>query len=149
MTRKKASVVDRERYELLKRMLEERRQEIQQKLRSLRETMPFEAADVRDTEEQSVDDFVQEVDIALMQMKSRTLSKIDEAIQRLEDGSYGVCAECGSLIAAARLQALPFADLCRDCQEAEEQRTATERESRAFARLQSELGLPARGGSGR
>ena len=53
--------------------------------------IPVEAPDVRDTEEQSVDDFVQEVDFALMQMKSETLEKIDEAMQRLEDGTYGRC----------------------------------------------------------
>ena len=79
MGRKKA-VVDQERYGVLKGMLEERRLEIQQKLRSLRETLPVEAGEVRDAEEQSVDDFVQEVDFALMQMKSQTLAKIDEAI---------------------------------------------------------------------
>ena len=60
-----------------------------EKLRSLRETLPVEAGEVRDAEEQSVDDFVQEVDFALMQMKSETLAKIDEAILRLEDGTYG------------------------------------------------------------
>ena len=69
----------------LKGMLEDRRREIHEKLRSLRETMPADARDVRDAEEQSVDEFVQEVDFALMQMKSETLEKIDEAMQRLED----------------------------------------------------------------
>ena len=56
-------------------MLEDRRREIHDKLRSLRESLPAEAADVRDAEEQSVDDFVQEVDFALMQMKSETLKQ--------------------------------------------------------------------------
>jgi len=85
---RKKVVVDQERYRVLKEMLEERRQEIQQKLRSLRETLPAETGDVRDAEEQSVDDFVQEVDFTLMQMKSETLAKIDEAISRLEAGTY-------------------------------------------------------------
>ena len=129
MTRKR-DVADRERYEVLKGMLEDRRREIHEKLRSLRETLPAEAAEVRDTEEHSVDDFVQEVDFALMQMKSETLRKIDEAVRRLEAGTYGMCAECGTDIAEARLKALPFADLCRSCQEAEESRDAAEREAR-------------------
>jgi DnaK suppressor protein len=126
MTRKKTSL-DRERYDMLKQMLEDRRREIQDKLRSLRETLPAEVAEVRDAEEQSVDDFVQEVDFALMEMKSQTLSKIDEAIQRLDDGSYGVCAECGGEIAEARLAALPFAALCRSCQEQQEEKEAETR----------------------
>ena len=131
MTRKR-DVADRERYEVLKRMLEDRRNEIHAKLRSLRETLPAEAAEVRDTEEQSVDDFVQEVDFALMQMKSETLRQIDEAVRRLEDGGYGACAECGTEIGAARLKALPFADRCRACQELEESRHRAERAARGL-----------------
>jgi DnaK suppressor protein len=131
MRRKKPAAADRERYELLKNMLEDRRREIQDKLRSLRETLPAEVGQVRDFEEQSVDDFVQEVDFALMQMKSETLRKIDDAIQRLEHGSYGICVECGSEIAPARLQAVPFAELCRSCQEVKERQDAEERELRS------------------
>jgi DnaK suppressor protein len=123
-------VVDRERYEVLKGLLEERRREIKDKLRSIRETLPAEAIDVKDAEEHSMNDFVREVDFALMQMKSETLNKIDEAIQRLEAGAYGVCSECGVEIAEARLKALPFAILCLGCQEMEENREAAERDTR-------------------
>ena len=131
--------VDQERYLVLKEMLRERRREVQEKLRSLRETLPVEAGSVRDAEEQSVDDFVTEVDMALMQMKSETLSKIDQAIARLEDGSYGLCQECDGDISAARLKALPFAPLCRACQEEGESPLRAAREAKAFARLQKEL----------
>ena len=41
----------------------------------------------------------------------------DEAIQRLEQGTYGVCDGCGQQIHEARLQAVPFARRCKDCQE--------------------------------
>ena len=136
---RKNETIDRERYLLLKGMLEDRRREIHEKLRSLREALPAASHDVRDAEEQSVDEFVQEVDLALMQMKSDTLKKIDAAILRLEDGSYGRCDECEQEIAAARLRALPFAVLCRDCQEQAEDRVHYEREAKAFARLQKEL----------
>ncbi len=139
MARSKKVVVDQERYRVLKEMLEERRQEIQQKLRTLRETLPAETGDVRDAEEQSVDDFVAEVDFTLMQMKSQTLAKIDEAILRLEAGRYGLCTECESEIAEARLKALPFAALCRTCQEAEESKVTAEREARAGERFLKEF----------
>jgi DnaK suppressor protein len=79
------------------------------------------------------------VDLALMQMKSDTLKKIDQAILRLEDGSYGRCQECEQEISEARLRALPFAVLCRDCQERAENEVKYEREAKAFARLQKEL----------
>jgi RNA polymerase-binding transcription factor len=139
MTTRKTETLDRERYLLLKGMLEDRRREIHEKLRSLREAIPAASHDVRDAEEQSVDEFVQEVDLALMQMKSETLKKIDAAILRLEQGSYGRCQECDQEIASARLRALPFAVLCRDCQEQAEDRVRYEREAKAFARLQKEL----------
>src|SRR3989442_3987670 len=114
--------------EVLKGMLEDRRREIQAKLRSLRETLPAEVGVVKDAEEQSVNDFVRDVELALMEMKSETLGQIDEAMQRLERGTYGACAECGAEIAEARLKALPFATLCVPCQEAQESRQAQARE---------------------
>jgi DnaK suppressor protein len=135
----KKQMIDRERYLLLKGILEDRRREIQEKLRSLREGIPAETKDVRDAEEQSVDDFVQEVDLALMQMKSETLKKIEQALLRLEAGTYGRCQECDSEIPSARLRALPFAALCRDCQEETESTVRAAREAKAFERLQREL----------
>jgi DnaK suppressor protein len=124
MARKKTTMSSRQRQVILREMLEERRQEIDDKLRSLRVSLPAELAQVRDAEEQSLDDFVHEVDFALMQMKTETLHRIDDALRRLERGDYGVCAECDGDIAEARLAALPFAELCRVCQESLEQRTS-------------------------
>ena len=122
MTRKQAG--DRKRYEVLSRMLTDRQAEIRNKLRSLRETLPAEVSDVKDAEEQSMEDFVRGMDYALMEMESETLRRIDEAILRLGGGTYGLCAECGGRIAEARLEALPFAVTCRDCQEQEEGQAA-------------------------
>ena len=119
----------RERYVTLKAMLEERRQEIVDKLRSLRETTPDQRLDVQDAEEQAVTDFAKDMEFALVQMKADTLARIDEALRRLEAGTYGECSECGTDIAAARLKALPFALLCRNCQEREETRTAEEKQT--------------------
>ena len=138
MARKTRSI-ERRRYRALMKMLADRRRDVEEKLRSLRETLPVEAGVVRDAEEQSVDDFVTEVDMALMQMKSETLARIDQAISRLEHGTYGLCEECDQEISAARLEALPFAPLCRDCQEDTESTVQAAREARAFARLQKEL----------
>ena len=113
-------MIDRERHDVLRRMLQERRTEIQEKLRAIREEIPSYQDEVRDSEEQSVTDFAQEMDFALMQMKAQTLVRIDEALLRVDQGTYGTCDECGTDIAEARLKAVPFALLCRDCQEREE-----------------------------
>ncbi|HVR69433.1 MAG TPA: TraR/DksA family transcriptional regulator [Vicinamibacteria bacterium] len=141
MTEHKQAVHD-ERYAVLMQMLEDRRRDIHDRLRSLRETLPAQVAEVKDAEEQSVHSFAQDVELALMEMKSETLGQIDEAIRRLEAGTYGTCAQCGREIAEARLKALPFASLCRDCQEIEEEARASERsqETRALSRFATTLG---------
>ena len=48
--------------------------------------------------------------------QNKTLQKIDEALHRIEDGTYGICEMCGQLIRKARLQHLPFAHTCMECQ---------------------------------
>jgi DnaK suppressor protein len=127
MARATTDITDRERYAVLKQMLEERRREIQDTLRQVREAVPATADEVQDAEEKSVADFVREMEFAIVEMKAETLGRIDEAIQRVEEGTYGTCADCGREIAEARLKALPFATLCVSCQEAEESRAAAER----------------------
>jgi DnaK suppressor protein len=133
---RKMELVDRERYEILRKMLQDRAGELTDKLRSLRQTLPDELAEVKDPEEQCVHEFVRGLDFALIEMKSRTLERIHDALGRLEVGNYGLCADCDEPIAKARLQALPFAERCRDCQEGREEIAAE------AARQQSRFGLP-------
>ena len=78
-----------------------------------------------------------DIEFALIQMKTETLHKIEEALARLEDSTYGYCFECGDEISERRLRALPFAVRCKDCEEAREvaeqrQRTLTSRRSAGY-----------------
>ena len=122
------------RYNELKTMLEERRREllseVQGKIRDARAESGKER-DVLDQGESSEVDIQEDIEFALIQMKSETLNKINEALRRLDEGTYGNCFECGDEIAGPRLKALPFAVRCKDCEEARE--TAELRE-RAMAR---------------
>lgn len=52
----------------------------------------------------------------------KLMDKVDEALIRIDDGSYGVCAGCGEDIAIKRLQARPVAKYCIDCKTRQEQR---------------------------
>jgi DnaK suppressor protein len=54
---------------------------------------------------------------ALAELSSNTLTQIALALQRLEEGTYGCCRECGHQIAEPRLRAIPFATRCRECQD--------------------------------
>jgi len=62
-------------------------------------------------------------DISLKQLSTHreTLLKIDEALTKLNEGTYGKCEDCGEEISEERLRVLPFAIYCRDCQEKKEQ----------------------------
>jgi DnaK suppressor protein len=127
-----------DRYNELKRMLEERRREIQAevqgKMRDVRAegTWGAKQSDVLDAVESSEADIQDEIEFALIQMKSETLNKIIDALARLEQRNYGNCFECGDEIAEKRLRALPFAVRCKDCEEARE--NAEQRERQLSAR---------------
>jgi RNA polymerase-binding transcription factor DksA len=58
---------------------------------------------------------------AMASIQSRTVQLIETSLRRLESGTYGRCSECDGPIAWVRLNALPFADACRDCQERRDQ----------------------------
>ena len=114
-----------ERYEELRQILEERRREmlsaVHGKIRDVRtEGAGAETHGGVDAAETSEADIQDDIEFALIQMKAETLNKIDEALARLEDGTYGNCFECGEEISQQRLRALPFAVRCKDCEEARE-----------------------------
>lgn len=52
----------------------------------------------------------------------KLMEKVEEALARIEDGTYGICAGCGDEIAVKRLQARPVAKFCIDCKTRQEQR---------------------------
>jgi DnaK suppressor protein len=131
------------RYTELKKMLTDRRREIQVevqgKMRDVRAegTWGGKQSEVFDAVESSEADIQDELEFALIQMKSETLNKINDALARLEQGDYGNCFECGEEIAEKRLRALPFAVRCKDCEEAREM--AEQRERQAARRGASSL----------
>jgi DnaK suppressor protein len=59
---------------------------------------------------------------ALTESLDARLATIDEALERLDEGTYGICSECKAEIPPRRLQALPFALLCVNCQSIEDKR---------------------------
>ena len=117
------------RYNELKKMLDDRRRELLSEVQGRMRDVRMEGnkeRDVLDQGESSEVDIQEDIEFALIQMKSETLTKIDAALRRLEEGTYGDCFECGDQISEARLRALPFAVRCKDCEEARE--TAERRE---------------------
>ena len=126
------------RYSELKHMLDGRHRELQAevqgKMRGVREegTWGGKLNEVLDAVESAEADIQEDIEFALVQMKSETLNKITDALARLEQGDYGYCFDCGEEIAEKRLRALPFAVRCKDCEEARE--AAQQRERQLTAR---------------
>jgi DnaK suppressor protein len=142
-TTKMKNRMSTERYRDLKQMLEGRKREIQgqlhERIRDVRtENGPGKLNFVLDQVESSEAGIQEDIEFALIQMKAETLSKVDEALARLEEGAYGNCFECGEEIAKQRLRALPFAVRCRDCEEAREN---AQRRERVMAQRQSSSAL--------
>lgn len=73
-----------------------------------------------------------EISFILSDRERSKVKHIDDALERMEEGSYGVCDACGLEIAEERLTAMPFTRLCRDCQQDQE------REARSQRRVEDE-----------
>ena len=130
-TGRHASPTGTGRYSDLKRMLEERRKEImsevQGRIRDQREADTWgKVHEVLDAGESSEADIQEDLEFALIQMKAETLTKINDALIRLEALTYGNCSDCGGEISEQRLRALPFAVRCKECEQTRE--VAAERE---------------------
>lgn len=58
-----------------------------------------------------------QTDLGLQQNVARLLDQVNRALQRIDDGTYGTCERCGRAIGRERLEALPYATMCIECQE--------------------------------
>jgi len=66
------------------------------------------------------DDYERDFSLGRATDEQKILYMIDEAIKRVEDGTYGSCLQCGKAIPKKRLKVLPYTELCIDCQKSRE-----------------------------
>lgn len=79
------------------------------KSRSDLSSMPIHMADI------GTDNFDQEFTLGLMDSERKLIVEIDGALQRIEDGTYGICQGIGKPIPKARLEAIPWTRYCVEC----------------------------------
>lgn len=124
----------------------ERTARLRNMFESYRGRLLSEIADkLREARDETRDEFVgdmldrgerfheQDLQYTLLGMKTETIQRIDEALDRLAEGEYGLCSDCDQEISELRLSAMPFAIRCCDCEELVEespQRHAPRRGSR-------------------
>jgi RNA polymerase-binding transcription factor DksA len=77
--------------------------------------VPFHMADI------GSDNFEQEFNLGIIESEGDELRAIDDALQRIEDGTYGLCESCQKKIRKVRLNAIPHARCCIECQREQEQ----------------------------
>jgi len=68
------------------------------------------------------DAYDREFSLGLASNERQSLYELDDAIKKIEEGTFGICEECKSLISKTRLKVVPFARLCVKCQERKEKR---------------------------
>lgn len=73
--------------------------------------------DIGDILDSVTEERTRELDMILTDREKKKLGQIDDAIDRIEDGTYGQCDECSLKIPKGRLKVVPFAKYCVECQE--------------------------------
>ncbi len=126
---------EEERKVMLRRVLINRREEIlQEAKKEISKYIKGETRQLVDTAldngDWSVVDLSEDISLKQLSTHRENLLKIDEALRKLAEGTYGKCEDCGEDIIQERLKVIPFAIYCVDCKEKREQLEKLEREDR-------------------
>lgn len=110
-----------QRSERLRHLLITRREEIQHQIDELLARHRADQARLREEsvaepEEQSTQDSTSHQQLSILEVRNRMRLQLDAALHRLDEGTYGQCEDCLQPITEGRLEALPFARRCIDCQ---------------------------------
>ena len=107
---------------VMRKRLKEKQAEIQQHIATLTGSLvpPEDATqtsyDVEEPEEEAVDLQETDVDQAILDNEKTLLAEVQQALARIEHGTYGRCSNCGQPIPEKRLEAIPWATLCLTCE---------------------------------
>lgn len=117
----KRSLTKTELSEVRKRLIQRKRDLLQDIAQILEKEAKEEYQELIDTIREEGDVAAAELQeitiLAFAEMKAKEVEQIDEAIEKIEQGEYGVCIECGDWITPARLEVMPYALRCKECQE--------------------------------
>ncbi len=120
---KRKKFLDKMRAELLE-MKNRHLVEMNSELRAGREAGKDEGMDTYDLASEERD---REINFILSARDHLKIKQIDDALERIQEGDYGICDSCGMEIAEERLRTLPFTRLCRDCQQEQEREAKARR----------------------
>ncbi len=105
-----------------KKIFESQKKAILSNSRVVREDFSVSSDDRLDELDQASTDIEQSMRMRLVNRETLYIKKVEEALKRIEDGTFGECQECGDDIELRRLEARPTATLCVSCKEEQERR---------------------------
>ncbi len=106
----------------LKEQLEGMKKDIYSDVEQTLTEMNAQSGNIPDPNDRASVESDRSFELRLRGRERKLMEKIDEAIARIEDGTYGICDDCGEDIAVKRLEARPVAKFCIDCKTKQEQR---------------------------
>jgi DnaK suppressor protein len=112
-------------YDRLKEVLLEKKREMWNSLRDeifreLGEEYNDQFDIPQDMEDRAFMDLVEDIGLKIAEIRCQELTSMDEAMLRLDEGTYGTCTDCGAEIEEERLKVMPFAFCCVKCQKSRE-----------------------------
>lgn len=119
-----------------KKIFETQKKAILDNTRVVREDFSVSSDDRFDELDQASTDIEQSMRMRLVNRETLYIKKVDEALKRIDEGTFGECQECGDDIELRRLEARPTATLCVGCKEEQERREVLT----AAGRLHKSLG---------
>lgn len=109
-----------EAYEEIKKDLQSQRNELLKEAEKALNDLPGEL-NYPDMGDQATDESNRSFMLRLKERERKLLSKIEDAIERIDSGNYGICEECGAEITIKRLKARPVTTRCIECKTLQEE----------------------------
>jgi len=114
--------MDKETIEMFRNQLIQKKEEILVEAGKTKNEMTDQTSNVPDPNDRATIESGRSFELRIRDRERKLLSKIDEAIARIDDGTYGICEDCGEEIGLKRLEARPVTTLCIDCKTVQETR---------------------------
>ena len=103
-------------YEHAREQLLAEREELKDQLKRLAAVEYDDIGHSNHMADDATEAFEQTVGVAIRRKVETSLEEVERALAKLDDGTYGICESCGARIERARLEVLPYALYCLDCQ---------------------------------
>lgn len=114
--------MDEQELRQFKKQLEAMKVDINSDVEKTLTEMTSQTGNIPDPNDRATMESDRSFELRIRGRERKLMEKVDEALARIEDGTYGICAGCGEDIAVKRLQARPVAKFCIDCKTKQEQK---------------------------